>query len=88
VTFSQFFGGAARQDLIRRLAAHLRAPLDGETMRCPECGSDAFRASMSLDELQAYDEGYLPGAPFLVGICDDCGHREDPAFDVGNIDRD
>lgn len=63
-----------------RVAAHLGATLldDGGGMQCPRCGGD-YGPTMSLEDLATYEDGYLPAAPLLVGVCLDCRHIHEPA---------
>lgn len=47
-------------------------------MPCPACGGD-YGPTKPLSALTTYQDGYLPGAPLLVGVCLDCGHVTEPA---------
>lgn len=65
-------------DLIERVAEHIgAAQVVEDKMKCPECGGD-FGPTLSLGNLSYYTDGYLPGAPLLMGVCLDCDHTTKP----------
>jgi hypothetical protein len=65
--------------LAERVAAHIGTHLTGDgRMPCPECGGD-YGPNATLADLAVYENGYLPGAPLLVGVCLDCEHMVSPA---------
>jgi len=67
------------------VAAHIGAAevLPNGLMRCPNCGGTDFGPTMSLADLAVYEDGYLPGAPLLAGVCLDCHHITEPtAFNI------
>lgn len=47
-------------------------------MTCPRCAGD-FGPTMAVYELAVFEDGYLPGAPLLRGVCLDCGYASAPA---------
>lgn len=70
-------------ELQARVAAHIgAASVDAEgRMTCPKCGGD-FGPNDTWRSLAVYEDGFLPGAPLLVGVCLDCEHTTEPkAFD-------
>lgn len=65
-------------DLRERVAEYLEAKLGpDERMPCPACGGD-YGPTMTLSDLSTFEDGYLPPAPLLVGVCLDCGHVVEP----------
>lgn len=74
----------AHPDLPRRVADHIGATIDGDYGRCPACGSDDYGPNESVAGLDIYLDGYLPGAPTLVGVCLACDHIVEPAPNWGH----
>ena len=64
-------------DLRERVAAHLCTAVTDDGMTCPQCGGD-YGPTMSLDDLATFEDGYLPPAPLLAGVCLDCGYIYEP----------
>lgn len=67
-------------DLAVRVARHIGAAGIDEAgrMTCPRCAGD-FGPTMALFELAVFEDGYLPGAPLLRGVCFDCEYASTPA---------
>lgn len=63
--------------LLERVARHLGAPIADGRMVCPQCRGD-YGPTMPLSDLDTFEDGYLPPAPLLAGVCLDCGHIDEP----------
>lgn len=68
------------------VARHFGAALTDEGMACPQCAGD-FGPTMPLCDLATFEDGYLPPAPLLAGVCLDCGHiYEPPVRRAGSVE--
>lgn len=66
--------------LLARVSVHIGAAgvtADGH-MLCPSCGVADFGPTVPLNTLAVFENGFLPRAPLVAGVCLTCGHVFEP----------